>query len=98
MILLIPIDEKSYEDAKIVSLEDMKCWIVVEMDAGFIKKYSFFDNKNSIDDFIDFVIVRSVDEDVEEFLNEGIDVLVAPSQIHVDDIVEAYKFKELHEI
>lgn len=98
MILLMPVDIEDYENAKIVSLCEAKKWIVVEMDAGHVKRHLFCADKNSVDDFIDYVIVKSADEDLEEFLDEGIDVLVAPLQKYVEDVIEAYKFKELHEI
>ncbi|MFK5881329.1 MAG: hypothetical protein QM482_03860 [Sulfurospirillum sp.] len=98
MILLIPADSKKYENAKIVSFDDRTCWIVLEMDKGYIKKCSFFDDRKQIEDLVDYVIVKSSDEDIEEFLDEGIEVLVAPLQIYAQDVVEAYRFRELHEI
>ena len=98
MILLIPADEKNFEDAKIVSFDEKVTWIVVEMDQGYVKKQAFYDNRDDIDEFIDYVVVKSKDEDIEEFLDEGIDVLVAPLQIYAEDVIEAYRFRELHEL
>ncbi len=98
MILLIPVDKKDYKEAKIAKLYEKNIWITIEMENGFVKNYSFFDNKESITDFIDYVIVKEKDENIEEFLDRGIDVLFAPLQDCIEDIVEAYKFKELHEI
>ena len=98
MILLIPVDEKSYEDAKIVPLVDKECWMAVEMNQGYVKKYLFCDNRDDMKEFIDYVIIKSKDEDIEEFLDEGIEILVAPLQIYVENVVEAYKFRELHEL
>ncbi len=98
MILIMPTDCKDYKYAKIVSLTKRENWIVVEMDAGFVKKYDFYEKREDIDDFIDYLIVKSDHEDIEEFLDEGIEVLVAPLQDYVEDVIEAYKFRELHEL
>jgi len=98
MILIMPVDCADYDDAKIVSLTKKENWIVVEMDAGFVKKYNFYKKREDIDDFIDYLIVKSAQEDIEEFLDEGIEVLVAPLQEYIEDVIEAYKFRELHEL
>ncbi len=98
MILIIPTDCKDYKYAKIVSLAKKENWIVVEMDAGFVKKYNFYEKREDIDDFIDYLIVKNDHEDIEEFLDEGIEVLVAPLQDYIEDVIEAYKFRELHEL
>ncbi len=98
MILLIPVDEKNLEEAKIVTFNKRAVWMVVEMEQGFVKKQIFVDSKEDVDDYIDYVIVKSKDENIEEFLDEGIEVLIAPLQRYVEDVIEAYKFRELHEL
>ncbi len=98
MILLIPIDKKDFEEAKIEQICRKNVWILIKMDGGKISKYSFLDNWKDADELIDYLIVKDRDEDVEEFLDEGIDILMAPLQNYIEDIVEAYNFKELHEI
>ncbi len=98
MLLLIPVDKKDYEKANIVRIDAKNIWITVKMDNGYIEKYSFFDNKDDIEEFVDYLIVKDNKEDIEEFLDDGIDVLVAPLQNDIEEIIEAYKFKELHEI
>ncbi len=98
MLLLIPVDKKDYEKANIARIDEKNIWITVKMDNGYIEKYSFFDNKDDIEEFVDYLIVKDNKDDIEEFLDDGIDVLVAPLQNDIEEIIEAYKFKELHEI
>ncbi len=98
MVLLIPVDKRDIEDAKIVTFDKRVVWMVVEMSQGFVENHTFVDSKEDITELIDYVVVKNSDEDVEEFLDEGVEVLVAPSQIYAEDVIEAYKFRELHEL
>jgi len=98
MLLLIPIDKKDYENANITRINEKNIWITIEMDNGYIEKYSFFDNKDDIEEMVDYLIIKDKNDNIEEFLDEGIDVLMAPLQNDIEEIIEAYKFKELYEI
>ena len=55
MLLLIPVDKKDYKKANIARIS-------IKMDNGYIEKYSFFDKR----------------DDIEEFLDDGATVLIAP--------------------
>ena len=98
MLLLIPVDKKDYKKANITRINEKNIWISIKMDNGYIEKYSFFDNKDDIKEFIDYLIIKDKRDDVEEFLDDGTDILIAPLQNDIEEIVEAYKFKELNEI
>jgi len=98
MLLLIPVDKKDYENANITRINEANIWVTIKMDNGYIEKYSFFDNKDDIEELVDYLIIKDNDDDIEEFLDDGIDVLMAPLQNDIEEIIEAYKFKELHEI
>jgi len=98
MLLLIPVDKKDYEKANIARINEKNIWVTIKMDNGYIEKYSFFDNKDDIEELVDYLIIKDNDDDIEEFLDDGIDVLMAPLQNDIEEIIEAYKFKELHEI
>ncbi len=93
MKIALPLDEFDL-GGSIASLKDVKAWALVDIgiDQKLYKKFE------DIDDFIDFVVVDSKDEEVERFLDEGIDILIAPFQKSIDDIVEAFMFKELYEL
>jgi len=98
MLLLIPVDKKDYANANIARIDEKKAWVTIKMDNGYIEKYSFYDNRDDIEDFVDYLIIKDKNDDIEEFLDDGIDVLIAPFQNDIEEIIEAYKFKELHEI
>lgn len=98
MNILLPLDCKDEEEAKLVSLNDAKAWGFIEFDEGKLQKLEFFDNKDDINDFIDCVVVTSDKEYIWPFMEENIAVLVAPTQRYIEDIVEALLFKELHDI
>ena len=98
MNIIIPVDENNYEDATITSLDDMTYWLYIEFDEGKVQKYSFHKSKDEITSWIDIVIVKNNKEYVWPFMEEGIAILTAPIQRSVEDIMEAYIFKELHEL
>ena len=98
MMILIPVDDTDYEEAQITSLDDVKHWILINHDKGKVVEYNFYDTKEEIKEWIDVVIVKSDKEYVWPFMEENIAVLVAPMQKYVEDIVEAYLFKELHDL
>jgi len=98
MILQIPVNVDSYEEAVITAFQERKFWLILELENGYIKNSKFYNDINEIKEITDFLIVKDKEEAVEEFLDEGIVVLVAPLQKNAEDIVEAYMFRELHEL
>lgn len=98
MNILIPVDDSDIEEAQITSLDDVKYWLLIEFNEGKTVKSDFYQTRDEISDWVDVVIVKNNKEYVWPFMEEGIAVLVAPMQRYVEDIVEAYLFKELHEI
>lgn len=98
MNLLIPVDDSDIEEAQIVSLDNVNYWLLLELTEGKVVKSEFYQSRDEISDWVDVLIVNSQKEYVWPFMEEGIAILVAPLQKSVDDIVEAYLFKELHEI
>jgi len=98
MNILIPVDDSDFEQAKISSFDDVTYWLLINLTEGKVISSEFYQSKDEISDFVDVVIVKSQEEYVWSFMEEGIAVLVAPTQKYVEDIIEAYLFKELHEI
>lgn len=98
MNILIPLDCDSRDDSLLCKLEDVKKWAFIELDEGKISSCNFFDKRDDISDWIDCVIVISEQEYVWPFIEENIAVLVAPVQRSIDDVVEAFLFKELHDL
>lgn len=94
MNLLIPLDSNQ----KISLVNDAKGWMCVVLENGDKTGEKLYRNKNDINEAVDFVIVKDKDEDIDDFLDEGIGVLIAPFQEEIDDIVEAFIFRELYEL
>lgn len=98
MNILIPVDGCEIDEAKITLLDDVKYWLLLDFEDGKVQKSDFFQSREEINDWVDVVIVKNDKEYVWPFMEENIAVLVAPMQRYVDDIVEAFLFKELHDL
>ena len=98
MKILIPVDDTDFEEAKITLLDDVKHWILIDLEEGRVQKYDFFKTREEIEDWIDVVVVKNQQEYVWPFMESNIAVLVAPLQKYVEDIIEAFLFKELHDM
>ncbi len=98
MLILIPVDDTDYEEAKITLLDDVKHWILIDFEEGRVKGHDFFKTREEITQWIDVVVVKNQQEYVWPFMEANIAVLVAPLQLYVEDIIEAFLFKELHDM
>ncbi len=98
MLVLIPMDSNKRHEAMITTLDQTKSWALVELDEGEIKKVSFHKRREEINEWIDCVVVENEQEYVWPFMEENITVLVAPTQKSIDEIIEAFLFKELHDL
>jgi len=94
MNILIPInDEKN-----LCSMEENSSWVLATLKEGQIKNLSFYKKREEVNELVEYVVVISKEEFVSDFFLEGIGILIAPMQRSVEDIVEAYMFRELHEV
>ena len=97
MTILIPVDSKNRFECVISSMEENKAWAFVTLDEGKIASVEFFDRREDISCWIDAVVVINNLEYVWPFMDEGIIALIAPNQKSIDEIVEAFLFKDLHD-
>jgi len=98
MNILIPVDDSDIEEAKLTLLDDTKYWLLLDFNEGKVQNSNFYQTKEEITDLIDVVIIQNNKEYVWPFMEQNIAVLVAPMQRYIEDIVEAFLFKELHEL
>ncbi len=70
----------------------------MEIEGGQVVEIRFFDSREAIEEWIDAVIVIGDNEYIWPFQEENIAILVAHTQRSIDDVVEAFLFKELHEL
>ena len=97
MTILIPVDSKNRDECMIASIEENKSWAFITLDEGKISSIDFYERREDITVYIDAVVVINDLEYVWPFMDEGIIALVAPTQKSIDEIVEGFLFKDLHD-
>ena len=97
MTILIPVDSKNRDECLISSIEENNAWAFVTLDEGRVLNVEFYDRREDIIVWIDAVVVINELEYVWPFMDEGIMALIAPTQKSIDEIVEAFLFKDLHD-
>lgn len=97
MTVLIPVNSTNRDECTISSIEENKSWAFITLEEGKIAKIEFFDRREDILVWIDAVVVINELEYVWPFMDEGIIALIAPTQRSIDEIVEAFLFKDLHD-
>lgn len=98
MLLLIPMDGDDTQESELVSILEATFWATVEVEEGRVIEINFYKDRFEIEGLLDAVIVKNNYEPVMEFLEQQMMVLVAHTQRTIDDIVEAYLFRELHDL
>jgi predicted Fe-Mo cluster-binding NifX family protein len=99
MLIWIPVEDEKGIDSKIVSQTEAKKWALIDFDAGEIRSIRFYDNREESEEaWVDFVILVNKYENYLDFMNEGMMVLVIREEETIEEIMNAFKFKELDEI
>ena len=98
MYILLPMDSDEVQEAKLVKLEDVKVWAQLLVEEGQVVEILHAKEKDGFENFSECVVVTNDNEYVWPFMEMSMMVLVAHTQRSIDDIVEAYLFKELHDL
>ncbi|SFV90819.1 hypothetical protein MNB_SV-4-395 [hydrothermal vent metagenome] len=100
MLIWIPVAEDKGRDSTIVPQLEAKKWALVDFDAGEMQSLAFYDNIEALGgEWVDFIILANKFENYLDYMNEGMMVLVVrQEQRTIEEIIEAFKFKELDEI
>lgn len=98
MKILLPMDSDDTQEGQLVAINDAKKWALLDIEEGQVVEINYFDKKEDINDWVEAVVVVGDYEPVMEFIEQQIMVLVAHTQRYIDDIVEAFLFKELHDM
>lgn len=91
-------DSDNVQEAKLVKLEDVKIWAQLLIENGELVEVIHSKDKDGFENFSECVVVDNDNEYVWPFMEQSMLVLVAHTQKNIDDIVEAYLFKELHDL
>ena len=98
MRILLPMDGDNQESAQLTTLEDVVMWAQIVVEDGALVEISFNSDKDAFENFSECIIVANDNEYVWPFMELSMLVLVAHTQKNIDDIIEAYLFKELHDL
>ena len=98
MYLLLPMDSEEVQEAKLTKIDDAKVWAQMLVEEGQVVEILHSQEKDGFENFSEAVIVVNDNEYVWPFMELSMMVLVAHTQRSIDDIVEAYLFKELHDL
>jgi hypothetical protein len=98
MYILLAMDSDDVEEASLVKIDDVKVWTQLLIEEGELVEVNHSDEQRGFEKFSDAAVVISDNEHVWPFMELGMMVLVAHTQRSIDDIVEAYLFKELHDL
>ena len=98
MTLLIPMDGDDTQESKITPIFEAKKWALLKIEEGEVVEINFFNQRAEITEWIEAVVVVGDYEPVMDFIDEQIMVLVAHTQRTIDAIVEAFLFRELHDL
>ncbi len=99
MLILLPLDSKDLDEAKLCRLDDVAVWGLVDLQDGKIQKIDLSEGAwQDIEEYFDCVVVTNKMEYVWPFKEQSIPVLEAPTQRYIDDVIEAFLFKELYEV
>ena len=98
MYILIPMDDNDLEEARITAINDAKVWVQLLVEEGRVVETNISQDKDAFENQSQILVVKDDNEYVWPFIELGMMVLVAHIQRSVDDIVEAYLFRELNEL
>jgi len=98
MLIWIPVDGTDEKLSKVTKVADVKKWALVDFDEGEVKSTHFFDKREDYSEWVDFIILENKFESYIDYMNEGMMVLCVREEETIEDIIEAFKFKELDEV
>ena len=98
MLVLLPMDSTDVQEAKITKVFEAKTWAQLRIEEGELVEVLHNDKFDGFENWSEAAVVCADSEPVMDFMNMSMIVLVAHTQRTIDDIVEAYLFRELHDL
>ncbi len=98
MLIWIPVNGEDKKLSKVTPLIGVKKWALIDFNEGETKSTKFFNKKEDFNEWVDFIILENKFESYIDFMNEGMMVLCVREEETIEDIMEAFKFKELDEV
>jgi hypothetical protein len=98
MLVLVPMDSDNVQEAQITKVFDAKIWAQLRIEDGELVEVLHNEKFDGFENWSEAAVVCNDTEPVMDFMNLSMIVLVAHTQKTIDEIVEAYLFRELHDI
>ena len=97
MRVLLPMDSDEVQEAKLVRALEAKIWAQMLIEDGEVVEILHNATYDAFDYPSDAVVLVDEVENPMPFIELSMTPLIAPMQRSIDDIVEAYLFRELHD-
>ncbi len=98
MLVLVPMNSTEVQEAEITKVFDAKVWAQLRIEEGELVEVLHNEKFDSFENWSEAVVVNDDSEPIMDFMNMSMIVLVAHTQKSIDEIVEAYLFRELHDL
>lgn len=98
MVMIIPVEEDKGLESTITTLDNVKKWALVDLTSDSIEPTFHDDWQDTGADFIEHVILDNHEEDAIDFINEGMFCLVRREEKQIDELIAAFRFRELDEL
>ncbi|QOP42103.1 hypothetical protein [Sulfurimonas marina] len=98
MYVLVPMDSEDVQEASLVKVADAKVWAQILIEEGEVVEILHADEFDKFENLSEAVVLINDFENPMPFLEYNMMPLVAHTQRSIDDIVEAYLFRELHDM
>ena len=98
MYIVIPMDSDEVQEAKLVSVNDAKIWAQLLIEEGEVVEINHAKAFDTFDNLSEAVVLINDFENPMPFLEYNMMPLVAHTQRTIDEIVEAFLFRELHDM
>ncbi|WP_428023362.1 hypothetical protein [Arcobacter sp.] len=95
MTILIPTNSDNRHECVISSIEENFSWAYLTLDDGQIISCEFFERKEDIIEWIDYVVVINDKEYIWPFIDENTKVLIVNNEKSIDEIVESFLLEKL---
>ncbi|MFT7861062.1 MAG: hypothetical protein ABXS93_09060 [Sulfurimonas sp.] len=98
MYILVPMDSEEVQEASLTSVADAKVWAQLLIEEGELVEVLHAKQFDQFENLSEEVVFINDFENPMPFLEYNMMPLVAHTQRSIDDIVEAFLFRELHDM
>ncbi|EQB39549.1 hypothetical protein M947_06040 [Sulfurimonas hongkongensis] len=98
MYILLPMSSDDVSTSSLSKIDDAKIWTQVLVENGQLLEANHSSDRDGFSSLSECAVVIDDNEYVWPFMEQNMMVLVAHTQRNLEEIIEAYLFKELHEL